>query len=50
MGKFNVTTNNKCKLMSTRRSKIDFLLNYSKSLYIIKSDKCNDELDEHCLN
>ena len=50
MGKFNVTTKNNCKLMSTRRSKIDFLLNYSKSLYIIKCDKCKDELDEHCLN
>ncbi|SMG26658.1 hypothetical protein SAMN03080602_01784 [Arenibacter troitsensis] len=50
MEKFNVTNKNKCKLMSTRRSKIDFLLNYSKSLYIIKCDNCKGELDEHCLN
>ena len=50
MGKSNVTKKVNSKLMSTRRSKIDFLLNYSKSLYIIKSDEGNDELNEHCLN
>lgn len=47
MKKFTVTTKNKCKLMSTRRSKIEFLLNFSKSLHIIK---CNDEDQEHYLN
>ena len=47
MKKFTVTNKNKSKLMSTRRSKIDFLLNYSKSLHIVK---CNDEDQEHCLN
>ncbi len=47
MDKYDVTTKNKCTLMATRQAKIDFLLSYSKSLYLVK---CNGELLDQCLN
>lgn len=47
MEKYYVNTKDQCELMSTSASKIDFLLNYSKSLLIIE---CNGESQEHCQN
>ena len=47
MEKYYVNTEDQCELISTSASKIDFLLNYSKSLLIIEY---NGESQEHCRN
>ena len=47
MEKDYLDTKDQCRPISTSATKIDFLLNYSKSLHIIKY---NGESQEHCLN
>lgn len=47
MEKYYVNAQEKCELITTSASKIDFLLNYSKSLLIIE---CNGQNQEHCRN
>lgn len=47
MEKYYVDTKDTCTLISTSSSRIEFLLDYSKSLHIID---CDGESQEHHLN